>query len=95
MICVECRRVAPVNWSMVRQLIVFGDCGVWMVSDLMMLELRVMSASVFATGMVRAWVLMLELESACCSCEVHAAQRMLVGSIHVHVEVDDDGVMDN
>ena len=62
--------MAPVNWSMVRQLIVFGDCGVWMVSDLMMLELRVMSASVFATGMVRAWVLMLELESACCSCEV-------------------------
>ena len=80
---------------MVRQLIVFGDCDVWMVSGLMMLELRVMSASVFATGMVRAWVLMLELESACCSCEVHAAQRMLVGSIHVHVEVDDDGVVDN
>jgi len=40
-------------------------------------------------------VLMLELESACCSCEVHAAQRTLVGSIHVHVEVDDDGVVDN
>ena len=72
-----------------------GDCGVWMVSGLMMLELRVMSASVFATGMVRAWVLMLELESVCCSCEVHATQRTLVGSIRVHVEVDDDGVMDN
>ena len=54
MICVECRRVAPVNWSMVRQLIVFSDCGVRMVFGSMMLELRFMSASVFVTGMVRA-----------------------------------------